>query len=195
MARPKLVFLFPLVVATLFVSSVLTSSDVPFMVANKKVSQSRLKSGAEQLVVSIDIFNEGSVTAYDVSLVDDSWPEDKFEVVSGSTSKNWERLDAGATASHSFVLESKVKGAFQGSPAVIKFRVPTKAALQEAFSTPIQPLDILADKPQEKKFEWSKRLLTKYGSQVAVLLFVGLFVFVLVSPSKSSAAKGGKKKR
>ncbi|KAH0466630.1 hypothetical protein IEQ34_003868 [Dendrobium chrysotoxum] len=193
MARSKLVFLLPLVVSAILVSSVIASSDVPFMVVNKKVSQSRLKSGAEQLIVSIDIFNQGSVTAYDVSLADDSWPQDIFEVVSGSTSKSWERLDAGATASHSFVLESKVKGAFQGSPAVIKFRVPTKAALQEAYSTPIQPLDILADKPQEKKFEW--RLLTKYGSQVVVLLFVGLFVYVLVSPSKSNAAKGSKKKR
>ncbi|KAL0924102.1 hypothetical protein M5K25_004908 [Dendrobium thyrsiflorum] len=195
MARSKLVFLLPLVLSAILVSSVIASSDVPFMVVNKKVSQSRLKSGAEQLIVSIDIFNEGSVTAYDVSLADDSWPQDKFEVVSGSTSKTWERLDAGATASHSFALESKVKGAFQGSPAVIKFRVPTKAALQEAYSTPIQPLDILADKPQEKKFEWAKRLLTKYGSQVVVLLFVGLFVYVLVSPSKPNAAKGSKKKR
>lgn len=37
---------------------------------------------------------------------------------------------SGATASHSFVLESKVKGVFHGAPAVIKFRIPTKAALQ-----------------------------------------------------------------
>jgi len=39
-------------------------------------------------------------------------------------------LFSGATVSHSFVLESQAKGLFHGSPAVIKFRVPTKAALQ-----------------------------------------------------------------
>ncbi|RZS05146.1 hypothetical protein BHM03_00035600 [Ensete ventricosum] len=85
---------------------------------------------------------------------DDSWSQDMFDLVSGSTSKTWERLDAGSSASHSFVFESKAKGMFHGSPAVIKFRIPTKAALQEAYSTPIQPIDVLADKPPEKKFEW-----------------------------------------
>ncbi|ONK77894.1 uncharacterized protein A4U43_C02F12000 [Asparagus officinalis] len=134
-------------------------------------------------------------TAYDVSLNDDSWGHDRFDVISGSTSKTWERLDAGASVSHSFVLDSQVKGLFHGSPAVIKFRVPTKSALQEAFSTPIQPLDILADKPPEKKFEWAKRLLAKYGSLVSVLGLVSLFLYVLVSPSKSSGGKGSKKKR
>ncbi|XP_072963069.1 uncharacterized protein [Typha angustifolia] len=130
------------------------SSDAPFVVAHKKVSLSRPKSGVERVSVSIDLYNQGSATAYDVSLNDDSWSQDVFELVSGSTSKTWERLDAGATASHSFVLESTVKGIFHGSPAIIKFRTPTKAALQEAYSSPILPLDILADRPPEKKFEW-----------------------------------------
>ncbi|KAG1370186.1 translocon-associated protein subunit beta [Cocos nucifera] len=165
------------------------------MVAHKKVSVARLKTGVERVSVSIDLYNEGSVTAYDVSLSDDSWSQDTFELVSGDVSKTWERLDAGSTASHSFILESKVKGMFHGSPAVIKFRVPTKAAMQEAYSTPILPLDILADKPPEKKFEWAKRLLAKYGSLVSVLLLVTLFIYMITTPSKSSTAKASKKRR
>ena len=39
-------------------------------------------------------------------------------------------LASGAQVSHSFELEAKVKGQFQGAPAVIRYRVPTKAALQ-----------------------------------------------------------------
>lgn len=133
-------------------------------------------------------------TAYDVSLTDDSWGHDKFDIISGSISKTWERLDGGASVSHSIVLDSQVKGVFQGSPAVIKYRVPTKAALQEALSTPIPPLDILADRPPEKKFEWAKRLVAKYGSLVSVLTFVGLFIYTVASPSKS-VAKANKRKR
>ncbi|GAB4847358.1 hypothetical protein Ancab_026416 [Ancistrocladus abbreviatus] len=129
-------------------------SDSPFIVAHKKASLNRLKSGAEIVAVSIDIYNQGSATAYDISLIDDSWPKDTFEIVSGNISNSWERLDAGAKVSHSFELEAKVQGRFQGAPAVIKFRVPTKAALQEAYSTPIMPLDVLEDRPPEKKFEW-----------------------------------------
>ncbi|QCD96819.1 translocon-associated protein subunit beta [Vigna unguiculata] len=168
------------------------SSDVPFIVAHKKASLNRLKSGAERVSVSIDIYNQGTSTAYDVSLTDDSWPSDTFEVVTGTTSKSWERLDAGGILSHTFELEAKSKELFAGEPAVIKFRVPTKAALQEAYSTPILPLDLLADRPPEKKFEW--RLLAKYGSLISVVSIVVLFVYLVASPSKSST-KGSKKKR
>lgn len=178
-----------------FLSATNSISDAPFMVAHKKVSVSRLKSGSERLSVSIDIYNHGSATAYDVSLTDDSWSQDTFDLVTGNTSYSWERLDAGSSVSHSFVLESKVKGIFYGAPAVIKFRVPNKAALQEAYSTPIQPLDVLADRPPEKKFEWVKRLFAKYGSVVSVLSIVGLFVYVVLTPPKSSAGKGSKKRR
>ncbi|KAJ0988763.1 hypothetical protein J5N97_007119 [Dioscorea zingiberensis] len=193
MARRRSMAMIPLLVALLVVSLAMASSDAPFMVAHKKVELNRLKSGAERVSVSIDIYNQGSATAYDVSLNDDTWPQDTFELISGTTLKTWDRLDAGSTVSHSFVLESKVKETFHGSPAIIKFRVPTRATLQEAYSTPILPLDILAERPPEKKFEW--RLLAKYGSLVSVLLLVGTFVYVIASPSKSGAAKGSKKKR
>ncbi|XP_057465380.1 uncharacterized protein LOC130755080 [Actinidia eriantha] len=148
-----------LIALFLFSSSsilVLASSDAPFIVAHKKATLTRLKSGIERVSVSIDIYNQGSATAYDVSLNDDSWSKDVFDIVSGNTTMSWERLDAGSLASHAFELESKVQTLFYGAPAVITFRVPTKAALQEAFSTPILPLDILADKPAEKKFELAK---------------------------------------
>ncbi|XP_075639451.1 uncharacterized protein LOC142611260 isoform X1 [Castanea sativa] len=142
--------------ALLLVSSTLGSSDVPFIVAHKKASLTRLKSGAERVSVSIHIYNQGSSTAYDVSLTDDSWSQDVFDIVSGNTSNSWERLDGGGLLTHSFELEGKTKGLFYGAPAVITFRIPTKAALQEAYSTPILPLDVLADRPPEKKFEGVK---------------------------------------
>eukprot|EP00262_Sarcandra_glabra_P020700 TRINITY_DN8392_c0_g1_i1.p1 TRINITY_DN8392_c0_g1~~TRINITY_DN8392_c0_g1_i1.p1 ORF type:complete len:214 (+),score=30.56 TRINITY_DN8392_c0_g1_i1:71-643(+) len=186
MAIQKSNALLSVIVSLLLVSATFASSDAPFMVAHKKVALSRPKSGAERVSVSIDIYNRGSATAYDVSLTDDSWAQDIFDLVTGNTSSSWERLDAGSSASHSFVLESKVKGMFYGAPAVIKFRIPSRATLQEAFSTPIQPLDILADRPPEKKFEWATRLLAKYGSLVSVLGLVGLFVYMVMSPSKSS---------
>ncbi|CAN6343404.1 unnamed protein product [Urochloa humidicola] len=133
-----------------------SASDAPFVVAHKKVSLSRPKPGVERVAVSLDLYNQGSATAYDVTINDDSWPTEAFELVTGEKSKTLERLDPGATVSHTFVLETKTQGRFQGSPAVIKYRVPTKTALQEAYSTPIFPLDILAERPPEKKFEWAK---------------------------------------
>ncbi|KAL0344177.1 UNVERIFIED_CONTAM: hypothetical protein Sangu_1305100 [Sesamum angustifolium] len=179
--------------ALFFAASTIASSDAPFIVAHKKASLTRLKSGSERVSVSIDIYNQGYATAYDVTLNDDSWSQDVFDIVSGNTSVSWERLDAGTVLSHSFELEAKTRTVFYGAPAVITFRVPTKAALQEAYSTPILPLDVLADRPPEKKFDW--RLLAKYGSLVSVISIVVLFVYLVSTPSKSSASKASKKKR
>ncbi|XP_024974231.1 translocon-associated protein subunit beta [Cynara cardunculus var. scolymus] len=176
-------------------SSLIAASDSPFILAHKKATLNRLKSGAEKLSVSIDIYNQGSATAYDVSLNDDGWSSDIFSIISGNTSTSWERLDAGALLSHSFELESNVKTVFYSSPAVITFRVPTKAALQEAYSTPLLPLEILSDKPRESTLDLAKRALAKYGSLISVISIVVLFVYLVATPSKSGAAKGSKKKR
>ncbi|KAL6135958.1 hypothetical protein ACLB2K_068183 [Fragaria x ananassa] len=192
MAKPLIITTLLSLLLLLFTTA-LANSDSPFIVAHKKASLNRLKSGAERVSVSVDIYNQGSSTAYDVSLSDESWPQDLFDIVSGNTSKSWERLDAGGVISHSFELEAKTKGMFNGAPAVITFRIPTKAALQEAYSTPILPLDVLADRPPEKKLEW--RLLAKYGSLMSVLSIVVLFVYLVATPGKSGGAKGSKKKR
>ena len=175
--------------------AVTSSEDAPFIVAHKKAILTRLKPGIERVSVSIDIYNHGSATAYDVSLNDDSWSKDIFDIVSGNTSISWERLDVGSVVSHNLELESKVQGPYYGAPAVIKFRIPTKAALQEAYSTPIMPLDILADRPSENKLDLAKRMLAKYGSLVSVVSLVTLFVYLVASPTKTSASKGTKKKR
>ncbi|KAI3503626.1 hypothetical protein L1887_32072 [Cichorium endivia] len=176
-------------------STAIAGSDSPFIVAHKKATLNRLKSGAEKVSVSIDIYNQGSATAYDVSLTDDGWSSEIFSITSGNTSTSWERLDVGAVLSHSFELESTVKSVFYSTPAVITFRVPTKAALQEAYSTPLLPLEILSDKPRENTLDLAKKLLAKYGSLVSVISIVVLFVYLVATPSKTGAAKGSKKKR
>ncbi|XP_057800554.1 uncharacterized protein LOC131016018 [Salvia miltiorrhiza] len=140
--------------ALLLAASTIASSQGPFIVAHKKASLTRLKSGSERVSVSIDIYNQGSATAYDVTLNDDNWSRDVFGIVAGNTSVSWERLDAGVVLSHSFELEAKTKTVFYSPPAVVTYRIPTKSTLQEAFSTPILPLDILADRPPEKKLDW-----------------------------------------
>ncbi|KAI7990588.1 hypothetical protein LOK49_LG12G03074 [Camellia lanceoleosa] len=163
-------------VSVLIVAMFLTlaSSGASFIVTHKKATLTRLKFDVERVSASIDIYNQGSATAYDVSLTDDSWSKVFFSHYHG------------ALVSHAFELESKVQALFYGAPAVITFRIPTKAALQEAYATPILPLDILADRPL--------RLLAKYRSLISVISIMASFVYLVATPSKSNAAKGGKKK-
>lgn len=82
-----------------------------------------------------------------------------------------------------------MKGLFYGTPALITFKIPTKAALQVAYSTPILPLDILADKTTNGKFEWAKRLLANYGSQISAMSLVVIFGYLIAAPSKSSGKR------
>lgn len=60
----KFALLVPIAVASMILicSTAFGISDYPFVVAQKKVSLTRLKSGADQIAVSIDIYNKG--TAY-----------------------------------------------------------------------------------------------------------------------------------
>ncbi|XP_056846233.1 uncharacterized protein LOC108814441 isoform X1 [Raphanus sativus] len=164
-----------LAVFTLVTASFATS-EMPFMVVHKKVTLNRLKSGAERVLVSFDIYNQGSATAYDVTLVDKTWIKKTFDVVNGNTSRSWERLDAGGILSHSFELEAKVKGPFYGNPAVVTFRIPTKTALQQAFSNPILPLNILADLPPTDPLA----VVNFFFIFLRTLLFIRLFFFFSV---------------
>ncbi|XP_058195672.1 uncharacterized protein LOC131312002 isoform X2 [Rhododendron vialii] len=176
-----------------FISAAFSISESPFIVAHKKATLTNLQSGIDRVSVSIDVYNRGSASAFDVSLTDNSWGHEVFDIVSGNYTKTWERLDAGSHVSHSFELMSQVKTRHFGAPAVITFRVPKNAKLQEAYSTPILPLDILADKTAEQKFEW--RFVTKYGSLISVICIVTLSGHLITSPSKSSDGKGNKKRR
>ncbi|CAK9868225.1 unnamed protein product [Sphagnum jensenii] len=165
--------------------------NTAFLVVHKKATIQRVKGG-ERINVGITLYNGGSATAYDVSLTDDTWPSSLFSLVSGNTSQTWDKLEAGGSLLHSFIVESRIKGPFSGSPAVVKYRVASKSTLQEAFSTPLPVLDILSDKPAEKKFDW--KLAVKYGPLVIVLTIVGLFIYLLITPSKS-AKRLNKKRR
>ncbi|XP_070042001.1 uncharacterized protein [Nicotiana tomentosiformis] len=82
-----------LIAAVLALLLTIASSEGPFIVAHKKATLTRLKSGAERLFISIDIYNKGSATAYDLNL-NDSWSQNVFDIVAGNTSMSWERLDA-----------------------------------------------------------------------------------------------------
>ncbi|VVB04177.1 unnamed protein product [Arabis nemorensis] len=75
------------------ISVTIATSEVPFMVVHKKASLSTIKSGTQRVSVTIDIYNQGSSSVYDVNLADDNWNSNLFEIVNGNTSKSWEKLD------------------------------------------------------------------------------------------------------
>lgn len=73
-------------------------------------------------------------TAYDLTLTDSSWMKDTFQVVSGNTSRSWERLDACISIYFTDLTLPAVTGIVYGAPALVTFRIPTKIALQVLFT-------------------------------------------------------------
>ncbi|KAE8667340.1 60S ribosomal protein L7A-like protein [Hibiscus syriacus] len=169
MAKLKANVLLNTFIALFLISTATAAGDSPFVITHKKASLTRLKSGTERVSVSIDIYNQG----FSQHMMGVSW------IIAGLKMH---------------LIGQKTMNVLW-SPTIITFRIPTKAASQEAYSTSLLPLAILAEIPPEKKFDWAKRLLAKYGSQTSVISIVALFVYLLVTPSKSSGAKAHKKKR
>ncbi|XP_006363969.1 translocon-associated protein subunit beta-like [Solanum tuberosum] len=188
----------PLIIFTIFalfgVSSLTAAAETPFVVAHKKASLLKLKSGTERVSVSIDVYNHGSLAIYDVNLTDDSWSTEIFDFVAGNTSNSWEKLDAGSHVSHTFELESKVQTTYYSAPAVITYRIPTNSKLQVAYSTPVPALETLAEKTVTYKLHLAKKLLAQYGSHFSLGLIVYLFVRIIFSPSAKSSAGNAKKR-
>ncbi|CAA2996771.1 translocon-associated subunit beta [Olea europaea subsp. europaea] len=68
------------VLALIFISSPFANaSKSPFIVAHKRVARKKINSDIELISVSIDVYNRGSATAYDVILAEDSWAQDVFD--------------------------------------------------------------------------------------------------------------------
>ncbi|KAL3681081.1 hypothetical protein R1sor_024037 [Riccia sorocarpa] len=177
----------------LAVLGVAAAADTAFLIVHKTGDLVKGK-GTEKITVSISLHNAGTSTAYDVSLNDDTWPGELFDIISGTPVQTWEKIDAGATLVHSFLLQAKAKGPFTSPPAVVKYRMAAKSALQEAYSTPLPEFDILSDKPATNRFDWGFGI--QYGALILVLSVLGLFIAVLLSPSKSKKlSKAGKKRR
>ncbi|KAL9239389.1 hypothetical protein vseg_013719 [Gypsophila vaccaria] len=188
---------FTMIAAMLITFSAASSNSLesPFIVAHKKASVTKLANGVERVSVSIDVYNHGSTTVYDVSLVDDSWPKDSFDLISGNFSRTWDNLDGGDIVSHTFELEPKVQGPFRGAVAVITFRIPSKSAPVVAYSTPIFPLNLLSDAKPEDKLKLAKRLVARFGPQFSAISLVALLGYIIATPPKSNAAKANKKRR
>ncbi|KAH7444907.1 hypothetical protein KP509_02G097500 [Ceratopteris richardii] len=120
-----------------------------FLVVHKRASISKVKS-SECVSISISLHNVGFNTTYDVALNNETWPNEKFNLVSGSMSRN---THAGKSLTRSFVLELKEKGLFYGAPAIVKYRVTVKSTLHEVYSTPIHELDLISEKSSYENLE------------------------------------------
>lgn len=165
------------------------SSESVLMLVSKTVRVKRISDSAEDVLVSLSVFNTGSSIAYDVALNDDTWPAADFDVV-GNATRTWDKLEGGSSVSHSFVAKPKAQGVFAAPPATVTFRLSSKPELQKSLSTPLAPLGLLQPQPKGAKWAWLKDLAQQMGPLVSAIGIVLLMVYVVFVPiSKKSSKK------
>lgn len=75
----------------------------------------------KDLTVEYSLFNVGDSAALDVSLADNSFPADDFEVLFGLLDVKWERIAPGANVTHAAVLKPLKSGYFNFTSAEISY--------------------------------------------------------------------------
>ena len=75
------------------------------------------------LVVKYSLFNIGDAAAVDLSLTENGFGMDDFDIVGGQSSIKFDRLAPGANASHALVLRPTKYGYFNFTAAEVKYKV------------------------------------------------------------------------
>eukprot|EP00003_Mantamonas_plastica_P025383 TRINITY_DN496_c0_g2_i2.p1 TRINITY_DN496_c0_g2~~TRINITY_DN496_c0_g2_i2.p1 ORF type:complete len:197 (+),score=43.36 TRINITY_DN496_c0_g2_i2:54-644(+) len=98
------------------------AEDAPMLVLRKQILQERAVVGKE-LTVELTVYNIGQSTAFDVSVLDDSWFEanEIFEPIIGLKKITWTKIAPGSNATHAIILRPLKKGYYTSVPAAISY--------------------------------------------------------------------------
>lgn len=75
----------------------------------------------KDLTVEYSLYNVGDSAALDVSLVDNTFPKEDFEVLYGQLDVKWERIAPGADVTHAAVLKPLKSGYFNFTSAEVSY--------------------------------------------------------------------------
>merc|ERR1711997_1407459 len=122
------------------------------LLVGKHIQNKYLVEGMD-LVVKYTLFNIGDVAAVDVSLTENGFGMDDFDVV-GQSAVKLDRLPGGANTTHALVLRPKKFGYFNFTSAEVKYRVSEEEDSEIRYgysSEPGQGL-IIALKDYDRQF-------------------------------------------
>ncbi|XP_028399218.1 translocon-associated protein subunit beta-like [Dendronephthya gigantea] len=110
------------------------SSDSAHLLVSKRVLNEFVVEGRD-LTVSYAIYNVGSSPATSVSLVEETFSSDDFEIVNGQLSVRWQSIAPGANVSHNLILKPLRSGVFNITSAMVTYQPKEDADQQVVYST------------------------------------------------------------
>lgn len=124
----------------------------------KATNDAGVFSTDKNFTVSIDVYNVGDGSAYEVS-VTDNWPEstssgtDAFKLdPSSSYSANWPEITAGGHVSYNITIMPIFEGRFEGSRAQGSYQPTLDGDAKMVLSTSSAPMSVLAADQYAKYF-------------------------------------------
>merc|ERR1712088_1115641 len=123
------------------------------VLVGKHIQNKYLVEGMD-LVVKYSLFNIGDAAAVDLTLTENGFGMDDFDVVGGQSAVKFDRLAGGANTTHALVLRPKKFGYFNFTSAEVKYRVSEDEDSEIRYgysSEPGQGL-IIALKDYERQF-------------------------------------------
>jgi len=107
----------------------------------------------KDLTVEYSLFNVGDSAALDVSLTDNSFPTDDFELLYGQLDVKWERIAPGANVTHAAVLKPLKSGYFNFTSAEVSY-LATEDASEPTLGYTSGPGEggIMSFKAYDRKF-------------------------------------------
>ena len=123
------------------------------------------------LVVKYSLFNIGDAAAVDLSLTENGFGMDDFDIVGGQSSIKFDRLAPGANASHALVLRPTKYGYFNFTAAEVKYKINEEedSPIRLGFSSePGQGL-IIALRDYERQFS---------AHTVSLFIIKNIFLFI-----------------
>lgn len=137
------------------------------VLVGKHIQNKYLVEGMD-LVVKYSLFNIGDAAAVDLTLTENGFGMDDFDIVGGQPSVKYDRLAPGANATHALVLRPTKFGYFNFTAAEVKYKVNEEedSPVKLGFSSePGQGL-IIALRDYERQFSahtvsfiWKKKSL------------------------------------
>eukprot|EP01103_Thecamoeba_quadrilineata_P000495 TRINITY_DN10429_c0_g1_i1.p1 TRINITY_DN10429_c0_g1~~TRINITY_DN10429_c0_g1_i1.p1 ORF type:complete len:189 (-),score=32.41 TRINITY_DN10429_c0_g1_i1:30-596(-) len=188
MSLPKFIFV-ALVLVALF-SCVL--SDSGFLITRKAVLNTEVVKNKETLVI-YQIYNVGDSPAYNVSLTDDTWPAEYFDISLGITSVNLEKLAPKSNYTHILAIRPKFSGRIETRPALVEYQVVQKGEKRISYSTDAGYMDVYLRSENERRKSPHLGAWTVFGflTVFATVPAAGLWAYY----NALYTTQGGKKKQ
>ncbi|CAF0756721.1 unnamed protein product [Adineta steineri] len=130
-----------------------TDDEESFLFVTKQTAN-RFIVQDKELTIKYGLYNSGPTTVFNVNLNDvHSYPSTSYELLVGTLTPKWERINAGSNLTHVVVLKPKQNGISNSSHAVVTYQKSEKTSdVQRTYSSEIGDVYIMTTREYDRRF-------------------------------------------